>query len=143
MRSHPIFFTSNLTRTPQNENLSQWQQALQQSGNGMNPSVLHNNNLALLMGMQQQQSQPHPQVDQLALFQQQLSYYRYNMIGQSGNQMNAGTTGAEDRGVQQANTTSPEPHQTLVLPLAQAHQSVQKHGKSIIPVGTLVSFRGH
>jgi hypothetical protein len=143
MRSHPLLSASNLNQTPQNGNLSQWQQALQQQcGNGMNPSV-SNSNLALLMGMQRQQSQPHPQADQFALLQQQLSYYRYNMNNQSGNQMAAAGTG--DRGVhQQANNTSLEPHQALALSLVlQTHQSVQKNGKSLIPVGTFVSFRSH
>ena len=142
MRSHPLYSTSNLIQTPQNGNWSQWQQALQQCGNGMNPSVLSNNNLALLMGMQQHQSQPHSQADQLALLQQQLFYFRYNVNCQSGNQMDTGGNG--NRGAQQANTTSLEPHQALALSLyLQAHQSGQQNGESLIPVGTFVSFRCH
>jgi hypothetical protein len=139
MFSPPLLSAANLIQTPPNGTLSQWQQALQQFGNGMNPSVLSNNNLALLMGMQQQQSQPHPQSDQLTLLQQQLPYCRYNMNSQSGNQqIYAG------HGAQQADTTSLEPHQALALSLAlRAHQSVQQNGKSLIPVGTFVSFRGH
>lgn len=112
----------------QNGSLSQLQQALQQCGNGMNASALSNSNLALLMGMRQQ-SQPQPQEDQLALLQQQLSYYRGNMNSQSGNQINVGTG---DRRVQQANTTSFEPHQALALSQAlQAHQRAQHNGKSL------------
>jgi hypothetical protein len=131
--SHPLFSASNLTQMLQNGSLSQYQQALQQCGNGMNPSSssLSNNNLALLMGMQQRQSQPQPQADQLALLQQQLSYYRCNNLNsQSGNQMNASTGNRE---VQQANTTSFEPHQALALFQAlQAHQRAQQNGRSPI-----------
>jgi hypothetical protein len=127
--SHPPFSTSNIMQMLQNGSLSQLQQALQQCGNGLNPSALSNSNLALLMGMLQQQSQPQPQADQLSQLQQQLSYYRYNMNSQSGNQMNAGT---RDRGSQQANTTSFEPHQALALSQAlQAHQRAQQNGKSL------------
>jgi hypothetical protein len=131
--SQPLFSASNLMHMLQNGSLSQLQQALQQCGNGMNPSSLSNSNLALLMGMQQQQSQPqsHPQSDQLALLQQQLSYYRGNMNSQSGNSMNGGT--GNNRGIQQMNTTSFEPHQALALSQAlQAHQRSQQTGKSII-----------
>jgi hypothetical protein len=140
MRWHPLLSASNLIQTPQNGNSSQWQQALQQGGNGVNPSVLSNSNLALIMGMQERQSQPQPQADQLALLQQQLSYYRYNMnSSQSGHQMAAGTG---DGGIQQANTTALEPHQALALSLAlQAHQSEQQNGKSLI--GAFASFCGH
>jgi hypothetical protein len=139
--SHPLVSASNLMQMLKNGNLSQLQQALQQGGNGMNPSVLSNSNLALLMGMQQQQRQPQPQADPLALLQQQLSYYRYNMNSQSGNQMSAGTG---DRAVQQANTTttSLEPHEALTLSLAlQAFQRTQQNGKSLI-VTARVTFRG-
>jgi hypothetical protein len=141
MRSHPLLSASNLIQTPQNGNSSQWQQALQQGGIGMNPSVLSNSNLALPMGMQKRQSQPQPQAHQLAaLLQQQLSYYHYNMnSSQSGHQMAAGTG---DGGIQQANTTALEPHQALALSLAlQAHQSQQQNGKSLI--GAFASFGGH
>jgi hypothetical protein len=134
--SHPQFSTSNLMQMLQNGSLSQLQQALQQCGNGMNPSDLSNSNLALLMGMQQRQ--PQPQADQLSQLQQQLSYYRCNMNSQSGNQMNAGTG---DREGQQANTTSFEPHQALALSQAlQAHQRAQQNGKSLI--AARITFRG-
>jgi hypothetical protein len=137
--SHPLFSASNLLQMLQNGSLSQLQQALQQCGNGMNPSALSNSNLALLMGMQQRQSQPQPQADQLAQLQQQLSYYRGNMNSQSGNQINVGTG---DRGVQQANTTSFEPHQALALSQAlQAHQRAQQNGKSLIGIAR-IALRG-
>jgi hypothetical protein len=127
---YPLFSDSNLMQMLQNGSLSQLQQALQQCGNGMNPSSLSNSNLTLLMGMQQRQSQPQPQADQLALLQQQLSYYHCNTNSQSGNQMYAGTG---NRAVQQANTTSFEPHQALALFQAlQAHQRAQQNGKSLI-----------
>jgi hypothetical protein len=134
IRSHPLLPASNLIQTPHNGNLSHWQQAPQQGGRGTNPSVLSSSNLALLMGMQQQQQQAktQPQADPLALLQQQLSYHRYNMNNQSGNQMAAGIG---DRTVQQANSASLEPHQALALSLAlQAHQRFQQNGKS--PIGT-------
>jgi hypothetical protein len=131
--SQPLFSAANLMQMLQNGSLIQLQQALQQFGNGMNPSSLSNSNLALLMGMQQRQSQPqsHPQSDQLALLQQQLSYYRGNTNSQFGNSVNGGN--GNNRVIQQANTTSLEPHQALALSQAlQAHQRSQQTGKSII-----------
>jgi hypothetical protein len=134
MRCQPPLSTSNFIQMPHNGNLSQWQEAPQQDGSGMNPSPLSNNNLALLLGMQQRQ--PQPQADPLALLQQQLSYYRYNMTSQSGNQMAAGTG---DSAVQQTSTTSLEPHQALALSLAfQAHQQAQQNGKSLISMFCLL-----
>jgi hypothetical protein len=141
VRSHPLFSASNPVQTPPNGNSSQWQQAPQQGGNEMNSAVLSNSNLALIMGMQQRQSQSQPQSDQvLALLQQQLSYYRHNMnSSQPGHQMAAGT---RDRRIQQTSTTALEPHQELTLALAlQAHQSEQQNGKSLIS-STLSPFVG-
>jgi hypothetical protein len=136
--SHPFLSASNLMQMLQNGNLSQLQQALQQCGYGTNPSVQSNSNLTLLMGMQQQQPKTQPQADPLALLQQQLSYYRYNMNNQSGNQMSAGTG---DRTVQQSKTTSFEPHQALALSQAlQAHQRAQQNGTSLIGTATESSF---
>jgi hypothetical protein len=140
VRSHHLLYAYCPVQTPPNGNSSQWQQALQQGGgNGMNPSVLSNSNLALIMGMQQRQSQSQPQAGQvLDLLQQQLSYYRYNMRNSSQSEHLMATV-TRDRGIQEASTTALEPHHELALSLAiQAHQSEQQNGKSL--VSTLSSF---
>jgi hypothetical protein len=129
--SRAPFSAPNLMQMLQNGNFSQLQQALQQGGNGMNPSALSNSDLALLMGMQQRQ--PQPQADPLALLQQQLSYYRNNMNNQSGNNMNnqSGNQMAASTGesAMQQGGTSLEPHQALAMAF-QAHQRAQQNGKS-------------
>lgn len=131
--------TFNFVQTLQNRNVSQWQHAPQQGGSGTNPSVLSNSNFALLMGMQQQQSNPYPQSDQLAFLQRQLSCYHYNMNNQSGNQLASGIAG---QAVQhQANTASLEPHQALALSQAlQAYQRVPHNSKSLNSTCCLFSW---